>query len=278
MSTPNTNENNITEAADAPTLKTPVFTIENPAPAPEPENMEPSANPIPEHQAKYASTSIRNIKRLKDAKPFINPVDPIALNIPQYYHFIRRPMSISVIEQKLQKGVYSDVEQFFDDFKVMIDNAIKFNGEKSVMANLANNLLQTFTKHMHNMPLKEVTKPVKKAEPKSSVSLPTAHVDLSNDDTSMASSIGSRSRRQVHPPKSKDIYTGESPKARPKPKDKNILQDLAFAKQVMKDLTSKKHQDINFPFLEPVDYVGLNIPHYLDFVKTPMDLGQFKRN
>ncbi|GMM40130.1 chromatin-binding protein [Hanseniaspora uvarum] len=273
MSTSTPNENNTTEAAS---LETPVFTIDNPAPAPEPENMDPSSNPIPDHQVKYASTSIRNIKRLKDAKPFINPVDPIALNIPQYYHFIKKPMSISVIEQKLQKGVYSDVEEFFDDFKLMIDNAIKFNGEKSLMADLANNLLQTFTKHMHNMPPKEIIKPVKKAEPKSTA-LPAAQTVAATDDTSVISSIGSRSRRQVHPPKSKDIYTGESLKTKPKPKDKNVLQDLTFAKQVIKDLTSKKHQDINFPFLEPVDYVGLNIPHYLDFVKTPMDLGTVQK-
>lgn len=275
MSTPTSNENNTTESA-AP-LETPVFTLENPAPAPEPENMEPSANPIPEHQAKYASTSIRNIKRLKDAKLFIQPVDPIALNIPQYFHYVKRPMSISVIEQKLQKGVYSDVEQFFDDFKLMVDNAIKFNGEKSIMASLANSLMQIFTKHMHNMPPREVIKPVKKTEPKVTTSLPSSQADASNDDTSMVSSIGSRTRRQIHPPKPKDIYTGESPKSKPKPKDKNILQDLAFAKQVIKDLISKKYQDINFPFLEPVDYVGLNIPHYLDYVKTPMDLGTIQK-
>lgn len=244
------------------------FTLENPAPAPPPENMDSSENPIPDHQAKYASTSIRNIKRLKDAKPFIQPVDPTALNIPQYYHFVKRPMSISVIEEKINKKVYSDVEDFYSDFKLMIDNAIKFNGEKSLMASLANNLLQTFTKHMHNMPPRENVKNIKQE-------VKQAENELISNDTSTISSISSRKRRQVHPPQPKDIYTNEVVHA--KPKDKNLLQDLNFAKTLVKELLSKKYQNINFPFSEPVDTVALNIPHYHDYVKTPMDLSTIQK-
>ncbi|XBW37101.1 hypothetical protein QEN19_002681 [Hanseniaspora menglaensis] len=73
------------------------FTEEHPAPTPPPEDMSPSENPISEHQAKYALTSIRNIKRLKDSKPFIFPVDPVALNIPQYYHYFTLMLKNSML-------------------------------------------------------------------------------------------------------------------------------------------------------------------------------------
>ena len=35
--------------------------------------------------------------------------------------------------------------------------------------------------------------------------------------------------------------------------------------------TLKKNKN-SWPFLEPVDYVGMGIPHYIDIVKEPMDL------
>lgn len=244
------------------------FTLENPAPAPEPENMAQAENPLPEHQSKYALTSIRNIKRLKDAKLFVPPVDPIALNIPQYYFYIKKPMSISVIEEKINKKVYSDVEEFYSDFKVMIDNAIKFNGEKSLMAGLASNLFQTFTKHMHNMPPRDNLKHVKQE-------VKVNGANTNDPDVSSISSIGSRKRRKINPPKPKDIYINEGSNS--KPKDKNVLQDLNYARTIVKELMSKKYQNMNFAFLEPVDTVALNIPHYNDYVKNPMDLGTIQK-
>ncbi|XBW37103.1 hypothetical protein QEN19_002681 [Hanseniaspora menglaensis] len=176
-------------------------------------------------------------------------------------------MSISIIEEKINNKVYSDVEEFYADFKIMVENAIKFNGEKSIMASFANNLLQTFTKHMQNMPLKEILKPVKKEVKAKEVVIA--------EESSAVSAIASRKRRQIHPPKPKDIYINETTNS--KPKDKNLLQDLNFAKTIVKELMSKKHQSINFPFLEPVDTVALNIPNYKDYVKTPMDLGTIQK-
>ena len=38
---------------------------------------------------------------MKDAAPFLNPVDPIALNIPHYPTIVKHPMDFSTIERKL---------------------------------------------------------------------------------------------------------------------------------------------------------------------------------
>ncbi|KAL6947028.1 hypothetical protein ACO0QE_001886 [Hanseniaspora vineae] len=276
-----------------------------PAQTPPPPDLTPSQDPLPDHQHKYATTSIRNIKRLKDAKPFLNPVDPVALNIPQYFQYITKPMDLSLIEKKLQLKVYNNVEDFYSDFKLMVNNCVKFNGETSGIAIMAKNLLQAFEKHMNNMPSRELL-PKKSTNSTSTSTSTTTSTTTSNtsgnttaahsksgksftangttsgvENTKSASATAApaskRPKRQIHPPKTKDLYYNEISKTNSKPKDKNILQDLNFAKNVVKDLMSKKYININFAFLEPVDPVALNLPTYFDYVKEPMDLGTISK-
>ncbi|KDN39590.1 hypothetical protein RSAG8_08746, partial [Rhizoctonia solani AG-8 WAC10335] len=46
-------------------------------------------------QHKFCVSTVRTLKRLKDALPFLHPVDPIALNIPHYPIVVKRPMDFS---------------------------------------------------------------------------------------------------------------------------------------------------------------------------------------
>lgn len=55
------------------------------------------------------------------------PVDPVALNIPQYLKIIKKPMDMQTIGQKLKNGEYENAKEFEDDFKLMISNCLKFN-------------------------------------------------------------------------------------------------------------------------------------------------------
>ncbi|KAL6943065.1 hypothetical protein ACO0RG_002049 [Hanseniaspora osmophila] len=256
---------------------------------PPPPDLTPSKDPLPDHQHKYATTSIRNIKRLKDARPFLVPVDPVALNIPQYFQYITKPVDLSLIEKKLQLKVYSNVEEFYSDFKLMVDNCVRFNGETSGIAIMAKNLFQAFEKHMNNMPSRDLPKKNTASNTSSTSSSGggggrksftngTSGVESAKAATATSAAPASkRPKRQIHPPKTKDLYYNEISKTNAKPKDKNILQDLNFAKNVVKDLMSKKYININFAFLEPVDPVALNLPTYFDYVKNPMDLGTISK-
>ncbi|SSD60519.1 uncharacterized protein SCODWIG_02280 [Saccharomycodes ludwigii] len=247
-----------------------------PAPAPP---LEPDMNnlpeiPLPPHQAKQALTSIKAVKRLKDAVPFLKPVDIVALNIPFYYNYIKRPMDLGTMEKKLEVKAYATVEQFIADFNLMVDNCIKFNGPGSGIAQMARNIQASFEKHMLHMPSRELPKP------KSSVSNTAVGNQKKNsrnggDDLIVIRRVSGgnngRPKREIHPPKTKDIYSEDI--ANTRPKTKKVIQELNFAKQVVKELMSKKYGNINFPFLEPVDAVALNCPDYFDYVKEPMDLG-----
>lgn len=125
-----------------------------PAPRPpqEPDMDNLPENPMPPHQAKYALNMIKAIKRLRDANPFIHPVDVIKLNIPLYYNYIPRPMDLSTIERKIVANAYLDPSEITLDFNLMVANCIKFNGENSGISKMAINAQAHFEKHMLNFP------------------------------------------------------------------------------------------------------------------------------
>lgn len=49
-----------------------------------------------------------------------------------------------------------------------------------------------------------------------------------------------------------------------------------FCSGVLKELHKKLHLSYSSPFLEPVDWEGLNLPDYPHIIKRPMDLGTVK--
>ncbi|KAF7323490.1 Mg transporter [Mycena chlorophos] len=59
---------------------------------------------------------------------FREPVDPVALQIPDYYSIIKNPRDLRSIRTNLDRNAYPSVEAFEADLKLMTDNAILFNG------------------------------------------------------------------------------------------------------------------------------------------------------
>ena len=133
----------------------PATTKPAPPPPPEPDMDNLPKDPIPDHQKRHALMAIKAVKRLKDAKPFLLPVDTVALNIPFYYNYIKRPMDLYTIEKKLNVNAYATPEEITDDFDRMVNNSIIFNGATSVISRMARNIQAAFEKHMLNMPAKD---------------------------------------------------------------------------------------------------------------------------
>lgn len=61
------------------------------------------------------------------ASPFYVPVDPVALNIPNYHKIIKKPMDLSTVGQKLKHGQYENAKEFESDVRLMFQNCYKFN-------------------------------------------------------------------------------------------------------------------------------------------------------
>ena len=66
-------------------------------------------------------------KRWHLNQPFLQPVDPVALNVPEYFQVIRQPMNLSIIQRKLASGGYEEAEQFAKDMDLMFTNCTTFN-------------------------------------------------------------------------------------------------------------------------------------------------------
>ena len=246
-------------AADTTTtITTPVPMIPAPKPPSEPDMNNLPTNPMPLHQKKYLLNSIKAIRRLKDAQPFINPVDIVKLNIPFYYNYIKRPMDLSTIEKKLNVNAYEDPIQLIEDFNLMVENCFKFNGKDSAISSMVKNILSSFEKHINNLPPKEL--PDKK-------STSSKKISSKSISTPLIGSNGGRPKREIHPPKPKDMPYDI------RPKKKKYQPELRYCQSILKDFISKKYENISWPFLEPVDPITMDCPNYFDIIKNPMDLG-----
>lgn len=243
------------------------FTVPAPKPPVQPDMNNLPSNPIPSHQQKFALNTIKSIKRLRDSNPFLHPVDIIKLNIPFYYNYIPNPIDLSTIEKKLIVSAYSDSKEIVEDFNLMINNCKKFNGENSPITKMALNIQAHFEKHMLNFPPKILpsnSSPGKIISNQNQSNMNHSHSPkLESDEDSVALH---RPKRVIHPPKSKELPYDT------RPRTKKFAAELRYAQQTLKELINKKHASYNFPFLQPVDIIALNIPHYTKIVKNPMDL------
>lgn len=182
-----------------------------PVPAPagdsqqEPQPHQPSVTPNPDdpppaepiavmtkEQQKHAINLVRNLKRNKNASPFLKPVDHIALHIPDYYKIITQPMDLGTIEGRLQatgkamtnvqkvgriygldysygtqpgqwEGIvpegfepkgYRTVQEFKDDLDRVWNNCFRYNGprDKNPVSAMAGLMMDAAEKNYRGMP------------------------------------------------------------------------------------------------------------------------------
>ncbi|KAL4280524.1 hypothetical protein GQ457_03G036070 [Hibiscus cannabinus] len=58
---------------------------------------------------------------------FNQPVDPMALGIPDYFSIIKNPMDFSTIKSKLAKNIYIVTDEFVADIRLTFANAMLYN-------------------------------------------------------------------------------------------------------------------------------------------------------
>ncbi|XP_027330871.1 transcription factor GTE12 isoform X1 [Abrus precatorius] len=75
---------------------------------------------------------------------FSKPVDPVALNIPDYFTIISRPMDLGTIKSKLEKNIYSGAEEFAADVRLTFSNAMTYNPPGNDVHLMAKELRKVF--------------------------------------------------------------------------------------------------------------------------------------
>ncbi|KAK4460149.1 Bromodomain-containing factor 1 [Cladorrhinum samala] len=85
-------------------------------------------------------TELKKSKHFDINGPFIQPVDPVALNIPSYHKVVKKPMDLATMTTKLHAGDYTSIKDFDRDFDLIIKNCKLFNGEGHVVYEQAKRL------------------------------------------------------------------------------------------------------------------------------------------
>ncbi|XP_068654779.1 transcription factor GTE9-like [Aristolochia californica] len=106
---------------------------------------------------------------------FNQPVDPVALNIPDYFNVILEPMDLGTIKSKLDKDSYADAQEFVADVRLTFSNAMRYNPPANPVHIMAKELNNIFSIRWKALELKWkgesaeiLQKPVAKKPPKPS--------------------------------------------------------------------------------------------------------------
>ncbi|XP_075666992.1 transcription factor GTE12-like isoform X1 [Castanea sativa] len=76
--------------------------------------------------------------------PFKKPVDPVELNIPDYFSIISKPMDLGTIKSKLEKNIYFGAGEFAADVRLTFSNAMLYNPPDNVVHKMAVELERFF--------------------------------------------------------------------------------------------------------------------------------------
>lgn len=121
-------------------------------------------------QMKFCGQVLRELKKAKHRNinyPFLEPVDVVALNIPDYPTIVKHPMDLSTIERKLQQGEYETPSDFEADIRLMFNNCYLYNPPMVPVHKMGRELERVFDekwKEMPPLPPPEPPKPAKPAE------------------------------------------------------------------------------------------------------------------
>lgn len=250
---------------------------------------------------------LRVVKGLKKSKAGINFRAPVVELWPslavQYSEKITKPMDLGTLEKRLNSNSYSFLEDFKADVSRIYENTVLFNGEnhdvtKAAFA-LRDNILSKIA-GTKPAPSARSDKKAKKEKLSSTPVVPRAPAARRNSRSAgtsgpAASGVaaptfapdpsglpiirrdstvadGGRPKREIHPPKSKDLVYNS------RPKKKKFATELRFCDEVINNLKKPKYAALAAPFLHPVDPVALGIPNYFSVIKKPMDLTTIHTN
>ncbi|OMJ27517.1 SWR1 complex bromodomain subunit bdf1 [Smittium culicis] len=88
---------------------------------------------------------VTSLRSNKDADPFLEPVDPVLLNIPDYPDIIKKPMDLSTVLNKLNQGSYSLFDDVDSDIKQIFENCFLYNGKDSPISTMAKHLQKAYS-------------------------------------------------------------------------------------------------------------------------------------
>lgn len=102
---------------------------------------------------KLAKQLMSILWKVKDAEIFHKPVDPIKLNVPNYYDIIKNPMDFSTVKKKLNNFSYTNVREYRDDMDLIFNNCFRYNGPNSYVGEICSKVKNEYEKLFYRLNL-----------------------------------------------------------------------------------------------------------------------------
>ena len=90
----------------------------------------------------------------KNAGPFNEPVDFVALGVPDYPNIVKQPMDFGTVEGQLKAAKYDSVEHLAADCRLVFSNARAFNPPDHIIHKMATDLSKFFEKKYSSLQTK----------------------------------------------------------------------------------------------------------------------------
>ncbi|XP_065192116.1 bromodomain-containing protein 2-like isoform X3 [Sycon ciliatum] len=84
--------------------------------------------------------------------PFLQPVDPVALGIPDYYDIITQPMDLGTVRDKMERYAYQSAAEFAADVRLVFDNCRRYNTPDHDVVHMAMQLQNAFEEQFAQLP------------------------------------------------------------------------------------------------------------------------------
>uniref|UniRef100_A0A3Q2QK49 Bromodomain-containing protein 2 n=1 Tax=Fundulus heteroclitus TaxID=8078 RepID=A0A3Q2QK49_FUNHE len=97
--------------------------------------------------------------------PFRQPVDAVALCLPDYYKIITYPMDLSTIKRRLENRYYWEASECIKDVNVMFTNCYMYNKPGDDIVFMAQSLEKAFLQKLSQMPKDELVPTTSSPEP-----------------------------------------------------------------------------------------------------------------
>jgi bromodomain-containing factor 1 len=257
-----------------------------------------SEAPITTYEGKEISKIVNSVMKTPAGRNFRAAVSVLWPTFAESYATkVSYPIDLKTIEKKIRTNVYPTKEDFKADVRLIYDNAVIFNGPDHTVTMAAQEVRDAILTMTSNLPPEPpaVPKPAKKAKrstpvpdatprattarrqsrsagagttPSSAPQAQTFALDPSTNTPLIrrdsTKGDGGRPKREIHPPKNKDLPYSV------RPKSKKYATELKFCEEVLNEMKKPKYQVFSAPFLIPVDPIALNIPNYFTIIKNPM--------
>ena len=90
------------------------------------------------------------------ATPFLQPIDAIRMNMPDYYKIIKHPMDFGTIQKRLENKYYWSATECIEDFNTVFNNCYTYNNKPGdVVASKGRTFERIFRAKLARMPKSE---------------------------------------------------------------------------------------------------------------------------